>query len=124
MGVFNPKMLDASIRDVVSSLSNDRKTDVLLYALQHLPAGPRSVYLYKLPSVNLGSRRPSNGRRLIAALEPSSRTQSSRAFTFRLYTRKRSSRRGSCARNLDFQLACGALLIKVRYEAALLASAF
>lgn len=42
MGVFNPKMLDASIRDVVSSLSNDRKTDVLLYALQHLPAGPSS----------------------------------------------------------------------------------
>lgn len=42
MGVFNPKMLDASIRDVVSSLSNDQKTDVLLYAMALLPSNPSS----------------------------------------------------------------------------------
>ncbi|THH20926.1 hypothetical protein EW146_g514 [Bondarzewia mesenterica] len=40
MGMFNPKMLDASIRDVVSSLSNDHKTDVLLYAMERLPSNP------------------------------------------------------------------------------------
>lgn len=43
MGIFNPLMLDASIRDVVSSLPLDKKVDVLLYSLQHLPANSRSV---------------------------------------------------------------------------------
>ncbi|KAA1472475.1 hypothetical protein DENSPDRAFT_183157 [Dentipellis sp. KUC8613] len=38
--VFNPKILDASIRDVVAFLSNEQKADVLLCALQHLPSGP------------------------------------------------------------------------------------
>ncbi|KAI0056851.1 hypothetical protein BV25DRAFT_1903028 [Artomyces pyxidatus] len=42
MAVFNPKMLDASIRDVVSSLSNESKTSVLLYAMERLPPGPSS----------------------------------------------------------------------------------
>ncbi|KAI0262794.1 hypothetical protein BC834DRAFT_1001800 [Gloeopeniophorella convolvens] len=42
MAVFNPKMLDASIRDVVASLSNDQKTSVLLYAMERLPAGANS----------------------------------------------------------------------------------
>lgn len=42
MGIFNPLMLDASIRDVVSSLPLDKKVDVLLYSLQHLPANSRS----------------------------------------------------------------------------------
>jgi hypothetical protein len=37
MSVFNPKMLDASIRDVVASLSSNDKTNVLLYAMEHLP---------------------------------------------------------------------------------------
>ncbi|KAI9452394.1 hypothetical protein F5148DRAFT_1236194 [Russula earlei] len=35
--VFNPKMLDASTRDVVESLSNRDKTSVLLYAMERLP---------------------------------------------------------------------------------------
>lgn len=37
MSVFNPKMLDASIRDVTDSLSDNDKTSVLLYAMDHLP---------------------------------------------------------------------------------------
>ncbi|KDQ56125.1 hypothetical protein JAAARDRAFT_133166 [Jaapia argillacea MUCL 33604] len=36
MAVFNPKILDASIRDVTVGLSDDQKADVLLYAMQHL----------------------------------------------------------------------------------------
>jgi hypothetical protein len=36
MSVFNPKMLDASIRDVADSLSNNDKTSVLLYAMERL----------------------------------------------------------------------------------------
>ncbi|KAH7908391.1 hypothetical protein BJ138DRAFT_1012902 [Hygrophoropsis aurantiaca] len=38
MNVFNPRILDASIRDVTASLTDEQKADVLLYALQHLPA--------------------------------------------------------------------------------------
>ncbi len=37
MSVFNPKMLDASIRDVADSLSNNDKTSVLLHAIERLP---------------------------------------------------------------------------------------
>jgi len=37
MSVFNPRMLDASIRDVVELLSDKDKTSVLLYAMEHLP---------------------------------------------------------------------------------------
>ncbi|KAH9052724.1 hypothetical protein EDB87DRAFT_1655810 [Lactarius vividus] len=37
MSVFNPKMLDASIRDVVAALSSNDKTNVLLHAMEHLP---------------------------------------------------------------------------------------
>ncbi len=37
MSVFNPKMLDASIRDVVAALPLNDKTNVLLYAMEHLP---------------------------------------------------------------------------------------
>ncbi|THH20923.1 hypothetical protein EW146_g517 [Bondarzewia mesenterica] len=47
-GIFNPKMLDASIRDVVSSLTNDQKTDVLLYAMQHMASGTRFVIPFGL----------------------------------------------------------------------------
>lgn len=36
MNVFNPKILDASIRDVTSCLSDHQKADVLLYAMGHL----------------------------------------------------------------------------------------
>ncbi|KAI0309640.1 hypothetical protein OF83DRAFT_1157917 [Amylostereum chailletii] len=42
MAVFNPKMLDASVRDVVSALTSDQKTDVLLYAMERIPSGPNS----------------------------------------------------------------------------------
>ena len=36
MNVFNPKILDASIRDVTTGLSDEQKADVLLYAMSHL----------------------------------------------------------------------------------------
>jgi hypothetical protein len=38
MKVFNPRILDASIRDVTGCLSDTQKADVLLHALQHLPS--------------------------------------------------------------------------------------
>ncbi|KAG2359906.1 hypothetical protein BDR07DRAFT_1414029 [Suillus spraguei] len=38
MCVFNPRILDASIRDVTACLSDTQKADVLLHALQHLPS--------------------------------------------------------------------------------------
>jgi hypothetical protein len=61
MSVFNPKMLDASIRDVADSLSNNDKTSVLLYAMEGLPLhaqyvsygiaqnSPISLFLPKVP---------------------------------------------------------------------------
>jgi hypothetical protein len=36
MSVFNPKILDASIRDVTSECSDEAKADVLIYAMQYL----------------------------------------------------------------------------------------
>jgi hypothetical protein len=44
MSVFNPKMLDASIRDVADSLSNNDKTSVLLYAMERLPLHTKYVW--------------------------------------------------------------------------------
>ncbi|KAG1795930.1 uncharacterized protein HD556DRAFT_1361760, partial [Suillus plorans] len=38
VNVFNPRILDASIRDVTGCLSDVQKADVLLHALQHLPS--------------------------------------------------------------------------------------
>ncbi|KAG5337087.1 hypothetical protein C0989_010828, partial [Termitomyces sp. Mn162] len=41
MDVFNPKILDASIRDVSSCLTDNQKADLLLYAMRSLhPEGP------------------------------------------------------------------------------------
>ncbi|KAI0027261.1 hypothetical protein K488DRAFT_74681 [Vararia minispora EC-137] len=40
MGKFNPMMLDASVRDVVSALSSEEKTDVLLYAMDRIVSSP------------------------------------------------------------------------------------
>ena len=37
MNLFNPRILDASIRDVTVNLTDTQKADVLLHALQHLP---------------------------------------------------------------------------------------
>ncbi|KAH7882007.1 hypothetical protein F5I97DRAFT_1911001 [Phlebopus sp. FC_14] len=37
MSLFNPRILDASIRDVTVCLTDNQKADVLLHALQHLP---------------------------------------------------------------------------------------
>lgn len=36
MDVFNPKILDASIRDVSSCLTDNQKADLLLYAMRSL----------------------------------------------------------------------------------------
>ncbi|KAH7923010.1 hypothetical protein BV22DRAFT_1036841 [Leucogyrophana mollusca] len=44
MNVFNPHILDASIRDVTACITDDQKADVLLHALQYLPSeGCRTV---------------------------------------------------------------------------------
>ncbi|KIM35498.1 hypothetical protein M413DRAFT_449710, partial [Hebeloma cylindrosporum] len=42
MNVFNPKILDASIRDVSSYLSDNQKVDLLLYAMRCIPLEGRS----------------------------------------------------------------------------------
>lgn len=36
MAVFNPRILDASLRDVANCLSDHQKADVLLYALENI----------------------------------------------------------------------------------------
>ena len=43
MSVFNPKILDASIRDVTTGFADEQKADILIYAMQHLNLD-RSVY--------------------------------------------------------------------------------
>ncbi|THU83235.1 hypothetical protein K435DRAFT_784272 [Dendrothele bispora CBS 962.96] len=44
MNVFNPKILDASIRDVASRLSDNQKADLLLYAMNSLSyEGPSRI---------------------------------------------------------------------------------
>lgn len=52
MKVFNPRILDASIRDVTSCLSDTQKADVLLHALHHLPSegyvGPPTAFSYRI----------------------------------------------------------------------------
>ncbi|KAF8555155.1 hypothetical protein OG21DRAFT_1507955 [Imleria badia] len=63
MSLFNPRILDASIRDVTVNLSDTQKADVLLHALQHLPIqGCRTIMenavqsllqVPNLPSVNV-----------------------------------------------------------------------
>lgn len=46
MTVFNPKILDASIRDVVFCLTDEQKADTLLYAMSNLQhEGYVSVHL-------------------------------------------------------------------------------
>lgn len=52
MDVFNPKILDASIRDVASCLSDTQKVDLLLYALGSIPLPP-------LPAASSSSSSPS-----------------------------------------------------------------
>lgn len=44
MNVFNPKILDASIRDAALCLTDNQKADLLLHALGSLPQDG-SVYL-------------------------------------------------------------------------------
>ena len=44
MSVFNPKILEASIRDVTTELADVHKVDVLIYGMQHLQLD-RSVCL-------------------------------------------------------------------------------
>ena len=41
MAMFNPKIVDASVRDVVSALSNEVKVDVLLYAMERIATNPK-----------------------------------------------------------------------------------
>lgn len=36
MSIFNPKILDASLRDVTGSLPDEQKADVLLFAMERL----------------------------------------------------------------------------------------
>ena len=50
LNVFNPKILDASIRDVTSCLADEQKADVLLSAMAHLQID-RSVVTRLQPRV-------------------------------------------------------------------------
>jgi hypothetical protein len=43
MSTFNPKILDASIRDVTTGLADVQKVDVLIHAMNHLHL-ERSVF--------------------------------------------------------------------------------
>ncbi|KAG6883753.1 hypothetical protein C0993_003991 [Termitomyces sp. T159_Od127] len=43
MDLFNPKILDASIRDVASCLTDNQKADLLLYAMRSLHLEGRSL---------------------------------------------------------------------------------
>ncbi|KAE9391143.1 hypothetical protein BT96DRAFT_959615 [Gymnopus androsaceus JB14] len=47
MNVFNPKILDASIRDVSLCLSDNQKADLLLYALKNLDYEGRSRFVFE-----------------------------------------------------------------------------
>ena len=68
MSVFNPKILDASIRDVTTDLADEQKVDVLIYAMQNLKL-ERSVPCSRTLKAQLT---------LLAAPGTSSKTQSSR----------------------------------------------
>ena len=46
MSVFNPKILDASIRDVTTDLADEQKADVLIYAMQHLKFDRSVEYIH------------------------------------------------------------------------------
>ncbi|OSD00733.1 hypothetical protein PYCCODRAFT_1469171 [Trametes coccinea BRFM310] len=59
MNVFNPKILDASIRDVTAGLSDEQKADVLLYAMNHLkPERSRTLIENAVQSCLAISRLP------------------------------------------------------------------
>lgn len=46
MDIFNPKILDASIRDVASCLSDNQKADFLLYGIQKLQLEGLVIRIY------------------------------------------------------------------------------
>jgi hypothetical protein len=85
MSVFNPKMLDASIRDIADSLSNNDKTSVLLYAMERLPLHAEYVSYGK---THIGQDSPINIF-LPKDLERRSRTGSSPVSRSRPCTRIR-----------------------------------
>jgi len=55
MSVFNPKILDASLRDVAASLPDQEKVDVLLYAMERLKI-ERSVPVFTVKICNRSLR--------------------------------------------------------------------
>ncbi|KAI0772310.1 hypothetical protein BD413DRAFT_612487 [Trametes elegans] len=77
MNVFNPKILDASIRDVTAGLSNDQKADVLLYAMGHLElersrtlienAVQSCLSIARLPAANAAKARLMRAKARLAA---------------------------------------------------------
>ncbi|KAH9911772.1 uncharacterized protein BXZ73DRAFT_93322 [Epithele typhae] len=75
--VFNPKIIDASIRDVTGCLSDEHKADVLLYAMAHLNldrsrtlienAVQSCLSLSKLPAANAAKARLIRAKARLAA---------------------------------------------------------
>ncbi|OBZ74801.1 hypothetical protein A0H81_05645 [Grifola frondosa] len=77
MNVFNPKILDASIRDVTSHLTDEQKADVLIYAMGQLqPERSRTLIenavqscllIYKLSPANAAKARLMRAKARLAA---------------------------------------------------------
>lgn len=107
MSVFNPKILDASIRDVTTDLGDEQKVDVLIYAMQHLKL-ERSVP--RLPCLRAGA-----GAQLTPppAPDPTSKTQSSRASASQSCLRKPRTRLVCCEQRPGSQPASTPAHIKV-----------
>ncbi|KAI0633147.1 hypothetical protein C8Q77DRAFT_1218476 [Trametes polyzona] len=77
MNVFNPKILDASVRDVTAGLSDLQKADVLLYAMSHLElersrtlienAVQSCLSISRLPAANAAKARLMRAKARLAA---------------------------------------------------------
>ncbi|KAI0820145.1 hypothetical protein BC628DRAFT_932767 [Trametes gibbosa] len=77
MNVFNPKILDASVRDVTAGLSDLQKADVLLYAMGHLElersrtlienAVQSCLSISRLPAANAAKARLMRAKARLAA---------------------------------------------------------
>ncbi|KAI0325274.1 hypothetical protein GY45DRAFT_259934 [Cubamyces sp. BRFM 1775] len=77
MNVFNPKIIDASVRDVTAGLSDEQKADVLLYAMSHLePERSRTLIenavqsclsISRLPPANAAKARLMRAKARLAA---------------------------------------------------------
>ena len=106
MSVFNPKILDASIRDVTSDFTEEAKVDVLIYAMQYLKL-ERSV-----PPIYI-ALCPSDQQDNTPALGRSSKTQSSLASVCPRSLQKLQTRHACCVQRPGSQPAFTLPRIKV-----------